>query len=159
MAGFQGVRASCRWGPREVDCCRSAGGKIRDRICPNRRPPLMSRSVTLKLPVACVPRFSTVTVTVTVWPTTTGVGTSMPVTATSVVGSGTAPPSTVTPNRFKTRSIRLTMVWVSLPAKSKPTGRLWLSTTSDPESPPALKVPGVTMSWSVKRAMFIQFAS
>jgi hypothetical protein len=81
-----------------------------------------SSSETSKEGRGWLPAFRTVTGTVVAWPTSTQGGASMLSTAASVNGSVAPPSSIETPKRSSTRSIRLTMVSVSLPANSRPTG-------------------------------------
>ena len=63
-------------------------------------------------------------------------------------GGGGALPSIRTPKLLSTRSMRLAIVCVLLPANNKPTGRLVPSseTMSEPESPPPENVPGSMIS-------------
>ncbi len=97
-----------------------------------------------------LPKFFTITVTLAVLPCTTELGPLTLITARSVSGpgGGGAKPSIVTPNRLSTRSMRLAMVTVALPAKSSATGLRFASsvTMSEPESPPPLKPPGEMIS-------------
>ena len=69
------------------------------------------------------------------------------------VGVVPALSSMVTLNLASTGSILLAIVWVELPANSSPTGLLLMSTMRDPESPPALKFPGVMVIWFTNFAM------
>jgi hypothetical protein len=108
-----------------------------------------------------VPAFRTSTPTVVVSFTRGKGGTARPLSSASVSGAVVPPSSMLTPKRSRTRSIRLTMVSVSLPAKSRPTA--WRSassvTTREPESPPALKAPPGMESCSPKRAISVQGSS
>src|SRR6266508_3982920 len=121
---------------------------------PMRTLSVVSLSVTAKAALrSWVPTFLTATATLTLAPLSTEPGALTLVISTSVPGvggggggggGGGSPPSTCTPNRFSTRSIRFAIVWVELPANNKPTGfRLASSLTiNDPESPPPENDPG-----------------
>ncbi len=115
--------------------------------------------VTSKAGTSWLPTFFTVTLTPAVLPWITRLGPLMLVTARSVrgPGGGGAEPSIVTPKRSRTRSIRLAIVTDELPANSSATGFRFASsvTSSEPESPPPLNVPGETISWSTKRANLV----
>ena len=66
-------------------------------------------------------------------------------------------PSIVTPNRWRIGSIGLPIVSPSPPANSNATG--WFPpcvTISEPESPGALKAPGLTETWPTNRASWRQ---
>ena len=93
-----------------------------------------------------MPTFLIVTTTFTALPRVTELGAVTLVIARSVTGAGggEVPPSTWTAKRFSTRSMRLAIVWVELPANRSATGFLFPSsvTISEPESPPPEKVPG-----------------
>ena len=116
-----------------------------------------SRSVSSMLPLTgWLPALRIVTTTFTLAPWVTEAGALTLVIARSVtgVGGGEVPPSTETPKYCSTRSMRLAIVCVELPANSSATGFLASSsvTISDPESPPPLNVPGSMTSWSMNRA-------
>ncbi len=87
--------------------------------------------------------FRTVTVTDTASLAVADAGALTEETSTSVTSAGgdEVKPSTVTSNSSSTRSMRLRIVCVELPANSSPTGCRFASfvTTPEPESPPALK--------------------
>ena len=151
-------RANRSWSPVTV----GVQAKLRVVVAPAARPAtlcvptvtcsVVSCRVTSKLDTFWLPTFLTVTVMPAVVPGTPALGPLTLVTARSVSGpgGGGAKPSIETPNRLRTRSIRLAMVTVELPAKSSATGfRLPSSVTMrEPESPPPLNVPGSMMNWS-----------
>ena len=111
---------------------------------------VVSCSVTSKLETSWLPKFFTVTAMLPVVFCTSVLGPLIPITARSVSGpgGGGAKPSTLTPKRLSTRSIRLAIVTDELPANSSPTGLRFASsvTMSEPESPPPLNVPGEMIS-------------
>ena len=113
---------------------------------------VVSCSVTSKAETSWLPTFFTETVTLDVPPCTAELGPLTLVTARSVSGpgGGGAKPSITTPKRWSTRSIRLAIVTLALPANSNATGLRFASsvTMSEPESPPLLNPPGEMINWS-----------
>ncbi len=108
---------------------------------------VVSWSVTSNVETSWFPTFLTLTVTLEGLPCTPVPGPLRLVTARSVngPGGGGAKPSITTPKRCSTRSIRLAIVTLALPANSNATGLRFASsvTMSEPESPPLLNPPGV----------------